>query len=138
TCALPIYAAAAIAEAGVPVFAYKGETLEEYWNYVLKIMEWGDGGTPNLILDDGGDATVLVILGAEAEQDPSRIANPVNEEEEVLFALIRRVNAERPGFFAKCRDAIQGVSEETTTGVHRLYQMAQAGRLPFPAINVND
>ncbi|HLU92085.1 MAG TPA: adenosylhomocysteinase [Pedomonas sp.] len=132
------HAAAAIAEAGVPVFAYKGETLEEYWNYVLKIMEWGDGGTPNLILDDGGDATVLVILGAEAEQDPSRIANPSNEEEEVLFALIRRVNAERPGFFAKCRDAIQGVSEETTTGVHRLYQMAQAGRLPFPAINVND
>src|SRR5690606_21504570 len=97
------HAAAAIAEAGVPVFAYKGETLEEYWNYVLKIMEWGDGGTPNLILDDGGDATVLVILGAEAEQDPSRIANPANEEEEVLFALIRRVNAERPGFFATCR-----------------------------------
>lgn len=132
------HAAAAIAEAGIPVFAYKGETLEEYWDYVLKIMEWGDGGTPNLILDDGGDATVLVILGAEAEQDPSKIANPSNEEEEVLFALIKRVNAERPGFFAKCRDAIKGVSEETTTGVHRLYQMAQAGRLPFPAINVND
>ena len=132
------HAAAAIAEAGIPVFAYKGETLEEYWNYVLKTLEWGDGGTPNLILDDGGDATVLVILGAEAEQDPSKIANPTNEEEEVLFALIRRVNAERPGFLAKCRDAIKGVSEETTTGVHRLYQMAQAGRLPFPAINVND
>src|SRR5690606_555792 len=114
------HAAAAIAASGVPVFAYKGESLKEYWEFVLKIMEWGDGGTPNLILDDGGDATVLVILGAEAEKDPSRIANPGNEEEEVLFSLIRRVNAERPGFFAKCRDAIKGVSEETTTGVHRL------------------
>lgn len=132
------HAAAAIAEAGIPVFAFKGETLKEYWDFVLKILEWGDGGTPNLILDDGGDATVLVILGAEAEKDPSKIANPSNEEEEVLFALIKRVNTERPGFFAKCRDAIKGVSEETTTGVHRLYQMAKDGRLPFPAINVND
>ncbi|MGK2285227.1 adenosylhomocysteinase [Pedomonas sp. V897] len=132
------HAAAAIAEAGIPVFAFKGESLKEYWEFVLKIMEWGDGGTPNLILDDGGDATVLVILGAEAEKDPSRIANPSNEEEEVLFSLIRRVNAERPGFFARCREAIKGVSEETTTGVHRLYQMARDGRLPFPAINVND
>ncbi|MCH8684284.1 adenosylhomocysteinase [Pedomonas mirosovicensis] len=132
------HAAAAIAEAGVPVFAFKGESLKEYWDFVLKIMEWGDGGTPNLILDDGGDATVLVILGAEAEKDPSKIANPSNEEEEVLFALIRRVNEERPGFFAKCREAIKGVSEETTTGVHRLYQMAKDSRLPFPAINVND
>lgn len=132
------HAAAAIAAAGIPVFAYKGETLKEYWDYALKIFEWGDGGTPNLILDDGGDATLLIILGTEAEQDPSKIAHPTNEEEEVLFALIKRVNAEKPGFFAKCRAAIKGVSEETTTGVHRLYHMAKAGRLPFPAINVND
>lgn len=131
-------AAAAIAAAGIPVFAHKGETLEEYWEFVLKLFQWGDGGTPNMILDDGGDATVLIILGAEAEKDPSKVANPSNEEEEVLFALIKRVNAENPGFFAKCRDAIKGVSEETTTGVHRLYLMAKDGRLPFPAINVND
>ena len=131
-------AAAAIAAAGIPVFAYKGETLVEYWDYALKILEWGDGGTPNMILDDGGDATLLVLLGAEAEQDPAKVANPTCEEEEVLYALIKKVNAEKPGFFAKCRDNIRGVSEETTTGVHRLYQMAKDGRLPFPAINVND
>ncbi|MEX6724464.1 adenosylhomocysteinase [Parapedomonas caeni] len=131
-------AAAAIAAAGIPVFAYKGETLVEYWDYALKILEWGDGGTPNMILDDGGDATLLVLLGAEAEKDPAKIASPTCEEEEVLYALIKRVNAEKPGFFAQCRDNIRGVSEETTTGVHRLYQMAKDGRLPFPAINVND
>jgi adenosylhomocysteinase len=132
------HAAAAIAKSGVPVFAYKGETLHDYWEYVLKIFEWGDGGVPNMILDDGGDATVLIILGAEAEDDPTKVASPGNEEEEVLFNLIKRVNSERPGFFKKCREAIKGVSEETTTGVHRLYQMAKKGRLPFPAINVND
>jgi len=132
------HAAAAIAKAGVPVFAYKGETLKDYWEYVLKIFEWGDGGVPNMILDDGGDATLLIILGAEAEDDPSKVAKPENEEEEVLFNLIQRVNKERPGFFKKCRSEIRGVSEETTTGVHRLYQMAKKGRLPFPAINVND
>lgn len=131
-------AAAAIAAAGIPVFAYKGENLTEYWDYVLKIFEWGDGGTPNMILDDGGDATVLIILGAEAEKNPDLVSKPGNEEEEILFALIKKVNAEKPGFFAKCRDAIKGVSEETTTGVHRLYLMAKDGRLPFPAINVND
>ncbi|MDA5194569.1 adenosylhomocysteinase [Govanella unica] len=131
-------AAAAIAAAGIPVFAYKGESLEEYWDYVLKIFEWGDGGVPNMILDDGGDATVLIILGAEAEKNPALIAKPGNEEEEILFKLIARVNKEKPGFLAKCRDAIKGVSEETTTGVHRLYIMAKEGRLPFPAINVND
>ncbi len=135
-------AAAAIAAGGTPVFAHKGETLVEYWDFVLKIFEWqmtdGSVGTPNTILDDGGDATVLIILGAEAETDPSKIAKPGNEEEEILFALIKKVNAEKPGFFAKCRDAIKGVSEETTTGVHRLYQMQKDGRLPFPAINVND
>ncbi len=131
-------AAAAIAAAGIPVFAYKGENLTEYWDYVLKIFEWGDGGTPNMILDDGGDATVLIILGAEAEKNPDLVSKPGNEEEEILFALIKKVNAEKPGFFAKCRDAIKGVSEETTTGVHRLYLMAKDGRLPFPAINVHD
>jgi len=131
-------AAAAIAAAGVPVFAYKGETLVDYWEFVLKLFEWHDGSVPNMILDDGGDATLLVILGAEAEKNPALIAHPTSEEEEVLFALIKRVNAERPGYLAKCRDAVRGVSEETTTGVHRLYQMAKDGRLPFPAINVND
>jgi adenosylhomocysteinase len=131
-------AAAAIAATGVPVFAHKGETLEDYWEFVYKLFQWGDGGVPNMILDDGGDATLLIILGAEAELNPSLIHHPTSEEEEVLFALIKRVNAERPGFFAKCRDAIKGVSEETTTGVHRLYQIAKDGRLPFPAINVND
>jgi len=132
------HAAAAIAATGTPVFAYKGETLTDYWEYVLKLFQWGDGGVPNMILDDGGDATLLIILGAEAEDDPSRIAKAESEEEGVLFELIKRVNKEQPGFFKKCRAAIKGVSEETTTGVHRLYQMAKKGRLPFPAINVND
>ena len=133
------HAAAAIAATGTPVFATKGETLEEYWDYAHKIFEWADGGYPNLILDDGGDATLLCVLGPKAEKDISVIANPQNEEEEALFAVMKRYLKEKPGFYSAIRDAIKGVSEETTTGVHRLYQMAQAkGELPFPAINVND
>ncbi len=132
------HAAAAIAAAGTPVFAYKGETLEDYWDYVDRILDWGDGNTANMILDDGGDATLMVILGAQAERDPALLDNPSNEEEEVLFATIRKRLADRPGWFSKVRDAIKGVSEETTTGVHRLYQMQEQGTLPFPAINVND
>jgi adenosylhomocysteinase len=132
------HAAAAIAARGVPVFAYKGESLEEYWQFTHRIMEWHDGGTPNMILDDGGDATLLAILGARAEQDPSVIAKPGNEEERVLFAAIRERLDTHRGWYAKMRDAIRGVTEETTTGVHRLYAMEKEGRLPFPAINVND
>ena len=132
------HAAAAIAADGTPVFAYKGESLEEYWDYVDRIFEWGDGGTANLILDDGGDATALVIVGAQAETDSSVLENPSNEEEEVLFATIKRRLEQNPGWFSKVRDAIRGVSEETTTGVHRLYQMMEKGTLPFAAINVND
>jgi len=132
------HAAAAIAAAGTPVFAVKGETLEEYWDYAHKIFEWADGGYPNLILDDGGDATLLCVLGPKAEKDVSVLANPQNEEEEALFAVMKRYIAEKPGFYSAIRDAIGGVSEETTTGVHRLYQMAERGELPFPAINVND
>ncbi|MFA4939772.1 adenosylhomocysteinase [Brevundimonas sp.] len=132
------HAAAAIAAAGTPVFATKGETLEEYWDYAHKIFEWADGGYPNLILDDGGDATLLTVLGPKAEKDISVLANPQNEEEEALFAVMKRYIAEKPGFYSAIRDAIGGVSEETTTGVHRLYQMAEKGELPFPAINVND
>ncbi|MBX9803183.1 MAG: adenosylhomocysteinase [Caulobacteraceae bacterium] len=132
------HAAAAIAAAGTPVFATKGETLVEYWDYAHKIFEWADGGYPNLILDDGGDATLLCVLGPKAEKDISVLANPQNEEEEALFAVMKRYIAEKPGFYSAIRDAIGGVSEETTTGVHRLYQMAERGELPFPAINVND
>ncbi|WP_298700414.1 adenosylhomocysteinase [uncultured Brevundimonas sp.] len=132
------HAAAAIAAAGTPVFAVKGETLEEYWDYAHKIFEWADGGYPNLILDDGGDATLLCVLGPKAEQDASVLDNPQNEEEEALFAVMKRYLKEKPGFYSAIRDAIGGVSEETTTGVHRLYQMAERGELPFPAINVND
>ena len=132
------HAAAAIAAAGTPVFATKGETLEEYWDYAHKIFEWADGGYPNLILDDGGDATLLTVLGPKAEKDISVLANPQNEEEEALFAVMKRYLKEKPGFYSAIRDAIGGVSEETTTGVHRLYQMAEKGELPFPAINVND
>jgi adenosylhomocysteinase len=132
------HAAAAIAANGTPVFATKGETLEEYWDYAHKIFEWADGGYPNLILDDGGDATLLTVLGPKAEKDISVLANPQNEEEEALFAVMKRYIAEKPGFYSAIRDAIGGVSEETTTGVHRLYQMAEKGELPFPAINVND
>jgi adenosylhomocysteinase len=132
------HAAAAIAAAGVPVFAFKGETLDEYWDFTHRILDWGDGGLPNMILDDGGDATLAVTLGARAEQDPSLLDNPSSEEEVALFkALKRRIEA-RPGWYAKAQAAIRGVTEETTTGVHRLYQMEKEGRLPFPAINVND
>jgi adenosylhomocysteinase len=132
------HAAAAVARAGTPVFAVKGETLEEYWDYAHKIFEWADGGYPNLILDDGGDATLLCVLGPKAEQDASVLDNPQNEEEEALFKVMKRYLKEKPGFYSAIRDAIGGVSEETTTGVHRLYQMAERGELPFPAINVND
>ena len=132
------HAAAAIAAAGIPVFAHKGETLEEYWAFTDRMMEWGDGGTPNMILDDGGDATMLVLIGAKAETDPSVLANPGNEEEEILFATIKRRLASHPDFYSKIRAAIKGVSEETTTGVMRLYQLEEKGELPFPAINVND
>jgi len=132
------HAAAAIAANGTPVFATKGETLEEYWDYAHKIFEWADGGYPNLILDDGGDATLLCVLGPKAEKDLSLLANPQNEEEEALFKVMKRYIAEKPGFYSAIRDAIGGVSEETTTGVHRLYEMAKKGDLPFPAINVND
>jgi len=132
------HAAAAIAATGTPVFAIKGETLEEYWEYTHKIFEWSDGGYPNLILDDGGDATLLTVLGPKAEQDPSLLDNPQNEEEEALYKVMKRTLTEKPGFYAAIRAAIQGVSEETTTGVHRLYQLADKGELPFPAINVND
>jgi adenosylhomocysteinase len=132
------HAAAAIVAAGTPVFAVKGESLEEYWDYTHKIFEWGDGGTPNLILDDGGDATLLVHLGMKAEKDKSVIAKPTSEEEEYLFAAIKKKLASSPGWYSKLGAAIKGVSEETTTGVHRLYQMEKEGRLLFPAINVND
>lgn len=132
------HAAAAIAAEGTPVFATKGETLEEYWDYAHKIFEWHDGGYPNLILDDGGDATLLCVLGPKAEKDASLLDNPQNEEEEALYKVMKRYLKEKPGFYSAIRDSITGVSEETTTGVHRLYQMAQKGDLPFPAINVND
>jgi adenosylhomocysteinase len=132
------HAAAAIAAKGTPVFAIKGETLVEYWEYAHKIFEWSDGGYPNLILDDGGDATLLCVLGPKAEKDPSVLNNPQNEEEEALFAVMKRYLKEKPGFYSAIRDACKGVSEETTTGVHRLYQMSERGELPFPAINVND
>ena len=132
------HAAAAIAKAGTPVFAIKGESLEEYWDYTHKIFEWGDGGEPNMILDDGGDATLLVHLGARAEKDASLIAKPTNEEEEVLYKAIAKTNKAKPGWYAKLGAAIRGVTEETTTGVHRLYQMEKEGKLLWPAINVND
>ncbi len=133
------HAAAAIAAVGIPVFAYKGESLKEYWDFTRRILEWSDGGTPNMILDDGGDATLLVHLGLRAEQgDTAFLDKASSEEEEVLFALIRRTLAEKPGWFAALAGNIKGVSEETTTGVHRLYMMEKEGKLLFPAINVND
>ena len=131
-------AAAAIAAAGVPVFAKKGETLEEYWEYVDRIFDWADGGTANMILDDGGDATMYILLGARAEAGEDVLAHPASEEEEYLKAQIEKRRASSEGWFTRQRDAIKGVSEETTTGVLRLYQLAEAGGLPFPAINVND
>jgi adenosylhomocysteinase len=132
------HAAAAIAAAGIPVFATKGETLEEYWDYADRILDWGNGETANMILDDGGDATMLVLLGSKAETDPSVLDNPKSEEEEYLFAQIKKRLAKEPGFYSKVKTNIQGVSEETTTGVMRLYQLQERGELPFPAINVND
>ncbi len=132
------HAAAAIAATGTPVFAVKGETLEEYWTYTDKIFQWADGGHSNMILDDGGDATMYILLGARAEAGEDVLSNPGSEEEEVLFAQIERRRRETPGWFSAQRDAILGVTEETTTGVNRLYQLAEKGLLPFPAINVND
>ena len=132
------HAAAAIAAAGVPVFAIKGETLEEYWTYTDKIFQWPDGQPTNMILDDGGDATMYILIGARAEAGEDVLSNPGNEEETILFAQIKKRMAETPGFFTRQRDAIKGVTEETTTGVNRLYQLQKKGLLPFPAINVND
>ncbi|WP_456406943.1 adenosylhomocysteinase [Thiolapillus sp.] len=132
------HAAAAIAAEGIPVFAFKGETLTEYWDYTHRIMAWADGGTPNMILDDGGDATLLINLGAKAEKDLSVLDNPTSEEEEVLYAAIRQRVADQPGWYSNILKNIKGVTEETTTGVHRLYQMAENNDLPFPAFNVND
>ncbi|MBM3607433.1 MAG: adenosylhomocysteinase [Alphaproteobacteria bacterium] len=133
------HAAAAIVAAGTPVFAIKGESLKDYWEYTHKIFEWHDGGVPNMILDDGGDATVLIHLGARAEKgDVAFLEKPANEEEEVLYAAIKGRLKSNPGFYTKCAQAIKGVSEETTTGVHRLYNMQKDGTLLWPAINVND
>jgi adenosylhomocysteinase len=133
------HAAAAIAASGTPVFAIKGESLEDYWDYTHKIFEWSDGGTPNLVLDDGGDATLLIHLGMRAEGgDTAFLDKPGNEEEEVLFAAIKKRLAFNPGWYGKCGRAVKGVSEETTTGVHRLYAMEREGKLLWPAINVND
>ncbi|GJM06076.1 MAG: adenosylhomocysteinase [marine bacterium B5-7] len=132
------HAAAAMADQDIPVFAVKGESLEEYWEYTHRIMEWSDGGAPNMILDDGGDATMLLILGSKAEQDASVLDNPGSEEETFLFASIKQRLASKPGWYTKTLASIQGVTEETTTGVKRLYEMAKSGDLPFPAINVND
>jgi adenosylhomocysteinase len=133
------HAAAAIAARGIPVFAVKGESLAEYWHYTHRIFEWSDGGTANMILDDGGDATLLIHLGLRAEEgDLGAISQPANEEEEILFAAIKKRISERPGWYRKNAEAIRGVSEETTTGVHRLYEMQKRGTLLWPAINVND
>jgi adenosylhomocysteinase len=132
------HAAAAIAAGGTPVFAYKGETLEEYWDYTHRIFEWADGGYTNMILDDGGDATLLLHLGTQAETDQSVLAKPGSEEETILFASIKAKLAKEPKWYSKRLKEVKGVTEETTTGVKRLYQMAKDGKLAFPAINVND
>jgi adenosylhomocysteinase len=133
------HAAAAIAATGTPVFAIKGECLTDYWDYTHKIFEWSDGDTPNLILDDGGDATLLIHLGMRAEAgDTDFLSKPGNEEEEILFAAIKKRLASNPGWYSRCGHAIKGISEETTTGVHRLYIMERDGKLLWPAINVND
>ena len=132
------HAAAAIAAAGIPVFAYKGETLAEYWEFTHRIFEWPDGQPSNMILDDGGDATLLLHLGAKAEKDPSVLSDPGSEEEVCLFESIRKRLASQPGWYAKQLASIVGVTEETTTGVKRLYQMAERGELAMRAINVND
>jgi adenosylhomocysteinase len=132
------HAAAAVAAAGIPVFAVKGETLKEYWDYSHRIFEWSDGGAPNMILDDGGDATLLLHLGMQAEMSPQVLDHPGNEEEEVLFEAIKKRLVSHRGWYSKTAKTVRGVTEETTTGVHRLYQMEKEGRLLFPAINVND
>jgi adenosylhomocysteinase len=132
------HAAAAIAAAGIPVFAFKGESLKEYWDFTSRIFEWPNGQMTNMILDDGGDATLYILLGSKAEKDPSLIAHPKSEEEEFLYAQIGKRIKEQPGWFDKVKASIIGVSEETTTGVHRLYELQKRGELPFPAINVND
>jgi adenosylhomocysteinase len=132
------HAAAAIAAAGIPVFAFKGENLKEYWAFTAKIFEWPGDQVTNMILDDGGDATLYILLGSKAEKDPALIAHPKSEEEECLFAEIKKRIKNQPGWFDKVKASIIGVSEETTTGVHRLYEMQKKGDLPFPAINVND
>ncbi len=132
------HAAAAIAKAGTPVFAYKGETLEEYWDYTDRILDWGDGLGPNMILDDGGDATLYVHLGLKAETDPSVLDKPTNPEEAALYAQLKKALKRDPNRFSRIAPAIKGVTEETTTGVHRLYQMHERGELLFPAMNVND
>ena len=132
------HAAAAIAAEGIPVFAVKGESISDYWNYTHRIFEWEDGGFSNMILDDGGDATLLLHLGAKAEKDITVLDNPESEEEKVLFSAIREHLAMDPHWYTRRMAHIKGVSEETTTGVHRLYQMQAKGELKFPAINVND
>ena len=132
------HAAAVIAKAGIPVFAKKGETVQEYWEYVDKIFEWSDGGYPNMILDDGGDATSYIIFGAKMEAGDEVLKNPDNEEEEAMKAQILKRMASHPGWFTEVKKSLKGVSEETTTGVLRLHQMSEKGDLPFPAINVND
>jgi adenosylhomocysteinase len=132
------HAAAAIAAAGTPVFAVKGESLADYWDYTHRIFEWADGGYTNMILDDGGDATLLLHLGTKAETDASLLVNPTSEEETCLFASIKATLARDPHWYSKRLKHVKGVTEETTTGVHRLYQMHKEGRLAFPAINVND
>ena len=132
------HAAAVIAEAGIPVFAKKGETVQEYWEYVDKIFDWSDGGYPNMILDDGGDATSYIIFGAKMEAGDEVLKNPENEEEEAMKAQILKRMASNPGWFTEVKNSLKGVSEETTTGVLRLHQMSEKGDLPFPAINVND
>ncbi|MCZ6669317.1 MAG: adenosylhomocysteinase [Gammaproteobacteria bacterium] len=132
------HAAAAIASSGVPVFAFKGESLAEYWEFTHRMMDWHGGGTPNLILDDGGDATMLIVLGSKAEQDISVLDNPGSEEEIVMYASIKAKLAKSPGWYSNILNNIRGVTEETTTGVHRLYQMQARGEMPFPAFNVND
>src|SRR5881275_1767294 len=133
------HAAAAVAASGTPVFAVKGESLKDYWDYQHRIFEWSDGGTPNMVLDDGGDATLLIHLGLRAERgETSLISKPVNEEEEILFAAIKQRLKDKPGWYKHNADAIRGVTEETTTGVHRLYEMQKKGTLLWPAINVND
>src|ERR1700675_4258217 len=131
------HAAAAVAAAGTPVFAVKGESLVDYWDYTHRIFEWHDGGAPNMILDDGGDATLLLHLGMQAESNAAVLNHPGNEEEEVLFAAIKKRLKEQPGWYTKTAKAVKGVTEETTTGVHRLYQMAKEGQILFPAMQVH-